>query len=79
MKPEEKATVDQGPWTLSAWLYYFDPTDEGMGDDRSWWWHAGTDESGGWVQVAATGWPFGSGSLSWLIEASGGGDLVYGP
>lgn len=80
MTPEEKAAVDQGPWTLSGWLYYFDPTEEGMGDDRSWWWwHAGTDESGGWVQVATTGWPFGSGSLSWLIEASGGGDLVYGP
>ncbi|WP_260328590.1 hypothetical protein [Streptomyces sp. Ag109_O5-1] len=80
MTPEERAAVDQGPWTLSGWLYYFDPTEEGMGDDRSWWWwHAGTDESGGWVQVATTGWPFGSGSLSWLIEASGGADLVYGP
>jgi hypothetical protein len=30
---------------------------------------ARTEESaGGWVQVATTtGWPFGSGSLSWLI------------
>ena len=80
MTPEEKAAADQGPWTLSGWLYYFDPTEEGMGDDRSWWWwHAGTDESGGWVQVATTGWPFGSGSLSWLLEASGGADLVHGP
>lgn len=80
MTPEEKAAADQGPWTLSGWLHYFDPTEEGMGDDRSWsWWHAGTDESGGWVQVATTGWPFGSGSLSWLLEASGGADLVYGP
>ncbi|MGW5480344.1 hypothetical protein [Streptomyces sp. NPDC004008] len=51
-----------------------------MGDDRSWWWwHADTDDSGGWIQVATTGWPFGSGSLAWLIEASGGTDLVYGP
>jgi hypothetical protein len=40
---------------------------------------AGTEEPGsGWVQVATTGWPFGSGSLRWLIEASGGGDVVYG-
>jgi hypothetical protein len=41
---------------MSDWLYYFDPTEEGIGDDRSWWWwHAGTDESGGgWVQVATT-------------------------
>ncbi|MFC8453096.1 hypothetical protein [Kitasatospora sp. NPDC057223] len=81
MTPEQRAAVDQGPWTLSDWLYYFDPTEEGMGDDRSWWWwDARADESGsGWVQVATTGWPFGSGSLSSLIEANGGADLVYGP
>ncbi|MFC9507156.1 hypothetical protein [Streptomyces sp. NPDC057002] len=81
MLPEQKAAACQGPWTLSDWLYYFDPTEEGAGDDRSWWWwHAGTDESeDGWIQVATTGWPFGSGSLSWLIEASGGTDLAYGP
>jgi hypothetical protein len=35
MTPEQKAAADEGPWTLSDWLYYFDPTDEGMGDDRS--------------------------------------------
>ncbi|MBW8702253.1 hypothetical protein MBT84_21835 [Streptomyces sp. MBT84] len=34
---------------------------------------------GRWVAVATTGWPFGSGSLSWLIKASGGRDLAYGP
>jgi hypothetical protein len=79
--PEQRASVGKEPWTLSGWLYYFDPTEEGAGDDRSWWWwHAGTDEPGsGWVQVATTGWPFGSGSLSWLIKASGGTDLTYGP
>lgn len=80
MTPEQRAVAGRGPWTLSDWLFYFDPTEEGAGDDRSWWWwHAGTDESGGWVQVATTGWPFGSGSLSWLVEASGGTDLAYGP
>ncbi|MEU9048485.1 MULTISPECIES: hypothetical protein [unclassified Kitasatospora] len=81
MTPQQKAAVDQGPWMLSGWLDYFDPTEEGMGDDRSrWWWDARADEpDGAWVQVATTGWPFGSGSLSWLIEASGGTDLVYGP
>ena len=79
-EPEQRAGAVQGAWALSDWLYYFDPTEEGMGDDRSWWWwHAGTDASGGWVQVVTTGWPFGSGSLSWLIEASGGTDLGYGP
>ncbi len=80
MTPEQRAAVSQESWTLSGWLYYFDPTEEGMGEDRSWWWwDAGIDEaSNGWVQVATTGWPFGSGSLSWLIEASGGVDLSYG-
>ncbi|MEV5236297.1 hypothetical protein ACWEPD_22950 [Streptomyces pseudogriseolus] len=80
MSPEQKADFSRGPWTLSGWLHYFDPTEEGMGDDRSWWWwDAGVDGPGsGWVEVATTGWPFGSGSLSWLIEASGGRDLEYG-
>ncbi|WP_435221491.1 hypothetical protein [Streptomyces sp. Tue6028] len=78
--PKQKSAFGQGPWTLSGWLYYFDPTDEGMGDDRSWWWwDAGSDEPGnGWVDVATTGRPFGSGSLFWLIAASGGRDLDYG-
>ncbi|MEU1197634.1 hypothetical protein ABZ446_15555 [Streptomyces sp. NPDC005813] len=80
MRPKQKSALSQGPWTLSDWLYYFDPTDEGMGDDRSWWWwDAGACGPGnGWVDVATTGRPFGSGSLSWLIEAGGGRDLDYG-
>ena len=52
-----------------------------MGDNRAWWsWDAGIDEPGvGWVQVSAgSEWPFSSGSLSWLIEASGGADVDYG-
>jgi hypothetical protein len=81
MTPKQRAAAGEGPWTLSDWLHCFDPTEEGAGADRSWWWwHAGADESGGgWVQVATTGWPFGSGSLSWLIKAGGGTDLAYGP
>ncbi|MFI5678141.1 hypothetical protein [Streptomyces cellulosae] len=69
----EKILDSQGPWTLSNWLYYFDPID-GDGDDRSWWWwNAGGDRPDtGWIDVATTGWPFGTGSLYWLIEASGG-------
>ncbi|MQY07270.1 hypothetical protein [Actinomadura macrotermitis] len=74
LSAEEKAAACAGPWRLSDWLFYFDPTEEGQGDDRSWWWwDAGVDASGGgWVDVATTGWPFGSGSLYWLIEAGGG-------
>ncbi|MFJ7158664.1 hypothetical protein ACIQUQ_27500 [Streptomyces sp. NPDC101118] len=80
MTPEQRAAAGDGPWTLLDWLYCFDPTEEGAGDDRSWWWwDTGTDgRDGGWVEVATDGWPFGSGSLSWLIEASGGTDLTYG-
>ncbi|MFI6981267.1 hypothetical protein ACIBSV_22100 [Embleya sp. NPDC050154] len=79
MTPEQKVAICQEPWSLLSWLDYFDPTEERARVDRSWWWwHAGTDESGSWVQVATTGWPFGSDSLSWLIEVSGGTDLAYG-
>ncbi|GAA3781951.1 hypothetical protein GCM10022206_21150 [Streptomyces chiangmaiensis] len=38
MTSAQKADFSRGPWMLSGWLYYFDPTEEGMGDDRSWWW-----------------------------------------
>jgi hypothetical protein len=79
LTPEEKLAHAQGPWALSNWLYYFDPTEEGQGDDRSWWWwNAGTDQLGtGWIEVATTGWPFWTGSLYWLIEASGGVNPGY--
>ena len=76
MTPEGKAAHARQPWTLSGWLYYFDPSEGGMGGDRSWWWwDAGTDEPGtGWIDVATSGLPFGTGSLYWLIEACGGID-----
>ncbi|MFD0526951.1 hypothetical protein ACFQ1I_06245 [Kitasatospora arboriphila] len=72
MTPEQRAAADREPWTLSDWLHCFDPTEDGGGGDRGWWWwHAGTDGPGtGRVQVETTGWPFGSGSLRWLIEAA---------
>ncbi|WP_309140439.1 hypothetical protein [Streptomyces sp. PKU-EA00015] len=70
---DEKVAASQGPWRLSNWLYYFDPID-GEGDDRSWWWWdaASSGPDTGWIDVATTGWPYGTGSLYWLIEASGG-------
>jgi hypothetical protein len=79
MTPEAKAAFSREPWTLSGWLYHFDPADDAMGKDRSWWWwDAGIGESGrGWIDVATNGLPFGSGSLYWLIEASGGQDPDY--
>lgn len=80
ISPEEKALSAEGLWSLSGWLYYFDPTDKGMGDGRQWrWWDASVEAPGvGWIQLATTGWPFGSGPLSWLIRACGGEDLDYG-
>jgi hypothetical protein len=79
MSPQERIEVSQGPWKLSSWLAWFDLSDEGQGRDRSWWWDAGIEgESGrGWIEVATTGWPFGTGSLYWLIEACGGVDPHY--
>ncbi|MDB5059550.1 MAG: hypothetical protein JWO59_3022 [Chloroflexi bacterium] len=76
---EEKFALTDGPWTLSDWLYYFNPGD-GRGHDRHWWWwNAGVDftAGNGWIEVATTGWPFETGSLYWLIEASGGHDPHY--
>jgi hypothetical protein len=78
--PAEKVTPDQAPWTLSNWLFHFDPNEEdGEGNDRSWrWWDAGSDAPGtGWIDVATTGLPFGTGTLYWLIEACGGTDPGY--
>lgn len=79
MTPMGKAAYARQPWTLSGWLYYFDPSEDGMGTDRSWWWwDAGADEPGeGWIDVATSGLPFGTGSLYWLIEACGGTDPEY--
>lgn len=79
LSPQEKAAASEGPWRLSDWLYCFDPMEDGGGNDRSWWWwDAGACGPGeGWVEVATTGWPFGTGSLYWLIEASGGQDPHY--
>ncbi len=76
---EEKIALTEGPWTLSDWLYYFDPADDGRGHDRHWWWwDAGTDETGNrWIEVTTTGWPFETGSLYWLIEASSGHRAHY--
>jgi hypothetical protein len=77
--PGDQAVGDDS-WTLSSWLYCFDPSEDGMGADRSWWWWSAEADAphSGYVQVATTGWPFGSGSLRWLIEAGGGGDVTYG-
>jgi hypothetical protein len=78
--PAEEGTAGKAPWSLSNWLFYFDlDEEEGGGDDRSWWWwDAGTDAPGtGWIDVATTGLPFGTGTLYWLIEASGGTDPGY--
>ena len=62
-------------WSLDGWLHWFEPTEEG--DDRDWsWWDAGADGPGrGWLDVQVAGHPFGSGSLTWLLLASGGTDV----
>ncbi|MGV9305493.1 hypothetical protein ACWDLG_19120 [Nonomuraea sp. NPDC003727] len=75
LMPGERAAVSGESWTLSGWLHFFDPA-AGDGGDRSWWWwDAGSDRPDrGWIDVATDGWPFGTGSLYWLIEACGGTD-----
>ncbi|GAA1401475.1 hypothetical protein ACFQZ4_51990 [Catellatospora coxensis] len=62
-------------WELSGWLHWFDP--DGDGESRGWqWWDAGLDgPSGGWIDVQVEGHPFPSGSLEWLLRASGACDI----
>ncbi|GAA2047885.1 hypothetical protein GCM10009839_61560 [Catenulispora yoronensis] len=74
----DRCASDPDGWSLSAWLDCFDP--EGGGPDRGWWWwDAGTEgPDRGWIQVETDGWPFGSGSLAWLIQAGGARGLAYG-
>ncbi|MEU7826010.1 hypothetical protein [Catellatospora sp. NPDC049133] len=62
-------------WELSGWLHWFDP--DGEGESRGWqWWDAGLDgPTGGWVDVEVEGHPFASGSLEWLLRASGARDI----
>src|SRR5919201_632644 len=73
LSPDLKAQEEAlGPWSLSNWLYWFDP--DGMGGDRGWaWWDAGvSDSSSGWVDIEVDGLPYPARTLRWLLRACGG-------
>ncbi|MCO5998791.1 hypothetical protein [Actinoallomurus rhizosphaericola] len=78
-KTDEAEEADEGPGSLSDWLFHFDPSEEEGGGDRSWWWwDAGIDALGtGWIDVATPRLPFGTEALYRLIEASGGANPGY--
>lgn len=69
--PEQARIAEQEPWSLSNWLYWFNP-DEG-GADRGWrWWSSGSNGDGtGWLDVEIAGAPYASGVLRWLLRAAG--------
>lgn len=77
--PDKADDTDEASWSLSDWLFHFDPSEEEGGGDRSWWWwNAGSDVPGtGWIDVATPRLPFGTETLYRLIEASGGANPGY--
>lgn len=58
---------DSAKWSLRGWMQFFDSI------DRSWWWWDAyiTDPDHLCVEIIVRGLPFGSGSLYWLLQASG--------
>ncbi len=68
LPPEEQGRVEQQKaWSLDDWLYWFLP------ENRAWfWWDAvAVDVDSLVVAVETYEWPFPSGSLAWLLRASG--------
>jgi hypothetical protein len=64
---EERMKAKDDPWTLSAWLYWFQP------ENRYWFWWDGVaaDEKTLIVAIEVTEWPFPWGALKWLLKAAG--------
>lgn len=72
--PAEQARLErETPWTLDNWTYWLEPS------MRSWWWLDSKSEQDRIViTLAIDGWPFGWGSLGWLLRASGAQEVVEG-
>ena len=67
LSKEEQSRLTSKLWSVSNWVYWFLP------EERQWfWWDASTPD-GNTVEllVEVFGHPFPSGSLEWLLEASG--------
>src|SRR5690606_3887093 len=67
--PEGQSSDER--WSLAEWLPWADP------DMRQWfWWDARVvAHGGGEVRIETTGWPYPSGALRFLLEASGARDV----
>ena len=59
-------------WTLSAWLYWFEP------EQRFWeWWDVDCiSEKSFTVQILVSEHPFPSGALEWLLRAAGATEVL---
>ncbi len=64
---EERKRLSEEAWSVSAWVYWFQPT------MREWfWWDAVVEDPNTLsVAVEVNGWPFPWGALKWLLRASG--------
>lgn len=58
-------------WSLSAWLYWFEP------DNREWYWWGSEvkDANTLEIKVITLGWPFPWEALRWLLRAAGAIDV----
>lgn len=67
---EEKAVLNQ-QWTLSGWLYWFQP------ENRTWYWWDAAVENPNSIQVAVEvhDWPFPWDALRWLFTCAGADSL----
>lgn len=66
-RDQQLALEDEMGWTLSNWLYWFEP------ENRHWFWHSLTirDQQRATLVAEVTGWPFPWGALRQLFVASG--------
>lgn len=70
---EERKEINRKEgWTLSAWLYWFNP------EERQWfWWDAKiNDEDTIIITVECLSWPFPWGALEWLFISLGAESIV---
>jgi hypothetical protein len=71
LSPEGQAIEADESWSLLRWLHWFDPSGDGANRGWSWWDTASEGPRSGSVEIAIDSHPYASGSLRWLLRASG--------
>ena len=71
-EPERAQAAAATPWTLSGWLYWFEPS------NRTWFWSgAGFNDDVAVVELEVDSWPTAVGSLEWLLRAAGADSVEF--